>query len=156
MCDTSTVAPATVQSLAPDVGDRGASLLDTPVSGSVPVVEAGQLTVMVGGDTDALATAQPVLDLISKQTFHLGPVGAGATMKLVVNSMIFALNSAVSEALVLAEGAGVDRAAAYDVLKSSAAGAPFVAYKEAAFLDPDAARRGVQSRPGGQGSGPHP
>ena len=58
-------------------------------------------------------------------------------MKLVVNSMILALNAAVSEALVLAERSGLDRAETYDVLKSSAAGAPYVTYKQAAFLDPD-------------------
>jgi 3-hydroxyisobutyrate dehydrogenase-like beta-hydroxyacid dehydrogenase len=139
VCDTSTVAPATMRALDPDVSDRGARLLDTPVSGSVPVVQQGQLTVMVGGDAEALAVAQPVLDAISKQTFHLGAVGAGSTMKLVVNSMVAALNSAVSEALVLAERAGLDRALTYDVLMSSAAGAPYVHYKQAAFLEPEAA-----------------
>lgn len=139
VCDTSTVAPDTIASLAAEVEATGAHLLDAPVSGSVPAVESGQLVVMVGGDPAALARAQPMLDAISKQTFHLGAVGAGAVVKLVVNSMIFALNSAVSEALVLAERAGVDPAAAYEVLKASAAGAPFVTYKQQAFLDPDAA-----------------
>ena len=61
--------------LAAEVAERGAYLLDTPVSGSVPVVESGQLTVMAGGDAGLSTVAQPVLDVISKQTFHLGDVG---------------------------------------------------------------------------------
>ena len=58
-------------------------------------------------------------------------------MKLAVNTVIFGLNEAVAEALVLAERAGIDRTVAYDVIATSAVGAPFVGYKRAAFLDPD-------------------
>jgi 3-hydroxyisobutyrate dehydrogenase/2-hydroxy-3-oxopropionate reductase len=58
-------------------------------------------------------------------------------MKLAVNTVIFGLNGAVAEGLVLAEAAGVDRELAYDVIAASAAGAPFVGYKRAAFVDPD-------------------
>lgn len=137
VCDTSTVAPATARELASQVAERGGSLLDSPVSGSVPLVERGELTVMVGGDAVALEIARPVLDELAKAVFHLGDVGAGATIKLVVNSVIFALNAAVSESLVLAERAGLDRTATYDVLAASAVGAPFVRYKRDAFLRPD-------------------
>lgn len=137
ICEMSTVDPATVRDLAPIVAERGGSLLDAPVSGSVPLVERGELTVMVGGDADALEVARPVLDHLATSVFHLGGSGAGATMKLAVNSVVFALNAAVSEALVLAERAGVDRAATYDVLQASAAGAPYVHYKRDAFLRPD-------------------
>jgi 3-hydroxyisobutyrate dehydrogenase-like beta-hydroxyacid dehydrogenase len=137
VCDTSTVAPATVRELAPQVAERGGRLLDAPVSGSVPLVERGELTVMVGGDAAAVDVARPVLDQLARSVFHLGEVGAGASMKLVVNSVVFALNLAVSEALVLAEAAGIDRAATYDVLAASAVGAPYVHYKQAAFVRPD-------------------
>jgi 3-hydroxyisobutyrate dehydrogenase-like beta-hydroxyacid dehydrogenase len=136
VCDMSTVAPATVRGLAPLVAQKGATLIDTPVSGSVSVVESGTLTVMVGGDKAALDQARPVLDTFAKSIFHLGNIGAGATMKLVVNSLVHSLNVAVSEALVLAEKAGLDREAVYDVFESSAGGAPYVKYKRAAFLQP--------------------
>ena len=136
VCDTSTVAPATVRSLAPLVAQNGATLLDTPVSGSVSVVESGTLTVMVGGDETALERARPVLEAFAKSIFHLGDIGAGAIMKLVVNSLVHSLNVAVSEALVLAETAGLDRETVYDVFEASAAGAPYVKYKRAAFLRP--------------------
>ena len=93
---------------------------------------------MVGGDAAALERARPVLDSLAARVFHLGPTGAGAAMKLAVNAVIFGLNVALSEALVLAERAGVDREAAYDVLQASAVGAPYVTYKRAAFLHPEA------------------
>jgi 3-hydroxyisobutyrate dehydrogenase-like beta-hydroxyacid dehydrogenase len=136
VCDASTVAPATVRSLAPLVAQKGATLLDTPVSGSVSVVESGTITVMVGGDREALDRARPVLDAFAKSIFHLGDVGAGATMKLVVNSLVHSLNVAVSEALVLAENAGLDRETVYDIFETGAAGAPYVKYKREAFLNP--------------------
>jgi 3-hydroxyisobutyrate dehydrogenase/2-hydroxy-3-oxopropionate reductase len=136
VCDTSTVAPATIGGLAPLVAQQDATLIDTPVSGSVSTVESGTLTIMVGGDQDALDRARPVLETFAKSIFHLGEVGAGATMKLVVNALIGALNVAVSEALVLAEKAGLDRQTVYDVFEASAVGAPYVKYKREAFLRP--------------------
>jgi 3-hydroxyisobutyrate dehydrogenase-like beta-hydroxyacid dehydrogenase len=136
VCDASTVAPSTVRSLTPLVAQKDATLLDTPVSGSVSVVESGTLTVMVGGDQAALDRARPVLETFAKSIFHLGDVGAGATMKLVVNSLVHSLNVAVSEALVLAEKAGLDRETAYDIFEAGAAGAPYVKYKREAFLKP--------------------
>ena len=134
--ESSTVRPATVRALAPPVAQRGATLLDTPVSGSVSVVERGELTIMAGGDATALDRVRPVLDAFSARVFHLGELGNGAVMKLVVNSVIHALNQALSEALVLAERSGLDRHATYDVLAASAVAAPFVLYKRTAFERP--------------------
>jgi 3-hydroxyisobutyrate dehydrogenase-like beta-hydroxyacid dehydrogenase len=136
--EMSTIAPSTVVGVAPAIEARGADLLDAPVSGSVAFAEAGELTIMVGGRPDSLEQARPVLDALAKRIFHLGRLGTGATMKLAVNSLLHGLNAALSEALVLVEKAGIDRAAAYDVFAAGAVGAPFVAYKRAAFLDPDA------------------
>jgi 3-hydroxyisobutyrate dehydrogenase-like beta-hydroxyacid dehydrogenase len=139
VAEMSTIAPQTVQALEPLVAGAGATLLDAPVSGSVPVVQRGELTVLVGGEAGALEQARPALDTFAKQVFHLGPLGAGATVKLAVNSVVHALNQAVAEALVLAEKAGVDRAAVYEVFANSAAGAPFVHYKKESFLHPESA-----------------
>jgi 3-hydroxyisobutyrate dehydrogenase-like beta-hydroxyacid dehydrogenase len=134
--ESTTVDPRTVRVLGPLVEERGASLLDTPVSGSVMLVERGELTVMVGGDAAALERARPVLDALAAKVIHVGELGAGATMKLVVNAVVHGLNLAVSESLVLAEKAGVARTAAYEVLAASAIAAPFVHYKRAAFERP--------------------
>jgi 3-hydroxyisobutyrate dehydrogenase/2-hydroxy-3-oxopropionate reductase len=135
--ESTTVDPRTVRALRPLVEERGASLLDAPVSGSVPLVERGELTVMVGGDAAALEQARPVLDVLAAKVIHVGELGAGATVKLVVNAVLHGLNLAISEGLVLAEQAGVARTAAYEVLASSAVAAPFVHYKRAAFERPE-------------------
>lgn len=139
VADTSTVHPDTVRAMAALVSRAGAELLDAPVSGSVPLVERGELTVLAGGTPAALDTARPVLETFAARIFHLGGQGAGATMKLAVNSVVHALNQALSEALVLAERAGIDRALAYDVFAASAVAAPFVHYKREAFVHPEAA-----------------
>ena len=136
VCEASTIDPGTVRRLRPLVEDRGASLLDTPVSGSVSTVEAGQLTIMAGGEKAALDRVRPVLDPLARQIFHVGELGAGAVMKLAVNSALHGLNLALAEALVLAERAGVERAVAYEVFAASAIAAPFVHYKREAFEHP--------------------
>jgi len=136
VCESSTIDPATVRRLAPLVEDRRAFLLDTPVSGSVSTVEAGQLTIMAGGDPAVLDRVRPVLDPLARQVFHIGELGSGAVMKLTVNSVLHGLNLALSEGLVLAERAGVARETAYEVLAASVVAAPFVHYKREAFEHP--------------------
>jgi 3-hydroxyisobutyrate dehydrogenase-like beta-hydroxyacid dehydrogenase len=137
LVDMSTVLPDTIRSVAEAVRATGAGILDAPVSGSVGLAETGGLTLMVGGDAADLERARPALESLAKVIFHLGPLGAGAVMKLAVNTVIFGLNGALAEGLVLAEAAGIGRSLAYDVLAASAAGAPFVGYKRAAFLEPE-------------------
>ena len=106
------------------------------MSGSVSTVEAGQLTIMAGGDPEVLERARPVLDPLAKQVFHVGGLGSGAVMKLTVNSVLHGLNLALAEGLVLAERAGVARDTAYEVFAASAVAAPFVHYKREAFEHP--------------------
>src|SRR5215207_8046985 len=136
VCESSTIDPGTVHRLRPLVEARQAFLLDTPVSGSVSTVEAGQLTIMAGGDEAVLERVRPVLDPLAKQIFHVGELGSGAVMKLTVNSVLHGLNLALAEGLVLAERAGVARETAYEVLAASAVAAPFVHYKREAFEHP--------------------
>ena len=135
--EMSTIAPDTARRVGEAVASSGAAFLDAPVSGSVPTVEKGELTIMVGGDAAALQRARPVLDALAAKVFHVGALGAGATVKLAVNALVHAIDVGLSEALVLAEKAGVDRSAAYDVFAAGAAAAPFVLYKRPAFEDPD-------------------
>lgn len=137
LLDSSTVAPSTIRGLERAARAAGAGILDAPVSGSVGLAESGGLTIMVGGEAGDLERARPVLDALAKTVFHMGPLGSGAAMKLAVNALIFGLNEAVAEGLVLAEAAGIDRALAYDVLAASAAGAPYIGYKRASFVEPE-------------------
>ena len=131
--DMSTIGPAAAQELAQAVGT---GFLDAPVSGSVSVAESAQLFAMVGGADEAYARATPVLDAMTKGHLLLGPAGAGAAMKLAVNSMIAVTNEAIGETLALASRWGIDPELAYDVLASGALASPFVLYKRNAFLHP--------------------
>jgi 3-hydroxyisobutyrate dehydrogenase-like beta-hydroxyacid dehydrogenase len=115
----------------------GARFVDAPVSGSVATVEAGQLLVMAAGPPDAVDALEPLVAAYAKGVARLGEPGAGQAMKLAVNLVVYDLNAALAEALVLATRAGIPAAAAYDVLASSAVAAPFVQYKRAAFLADD-------------------
>lgn len=138
LVDASTVPPSVLRGHEAAIRATAAGVLDAPVSGSVATATAGKLTLMVGGTPEDLERARPVLDAIAATVVHIGPLGSGAAMKLAVNTAIFGLNQAISEALVLAEASGIDRSVAYDVLAASAVGAPYVGYKRAAFVDPDA------------------
>ncbi|HET9456729.1 MAG TPA: NAD(P)-dependent oxidoreductase, partial [Candidatus Limnocylindrales bacterium] len=138
LADLSTVTPDTLRAFEPAARSAGVGLLDAPVSGSVTTAEAGQLTLMVGGAAEDLEHARPALEPLAKAIVHVGPLGSGAAMKLAVNTVIFGLNEALAEGLVLAEAAGIDRSVAYGVIAESAVGAPYVGYKRAAFLEPDA------------------
>ena len=137
LVDMSTVPPDVIRSFADQARQCGAGILYAPVSGSVPLAETGKLTIMVGGEAADLERARPVFEQLATRVVHIGPLGSGAAMKLSVNTLIFALNQAIAEALVLAERAGIDRAVAYDFFTTSAAGAPYVGYKRDAFVDPE-------------------
>lgn len=137
--DTSTVDPETIAEVGAAVDAAGAGFLDCPVSGSVSTVQIGGLTIMAGGDPELLARVGPVLAAISKRVIHIGGRGSGAACKLAVNGLVHGLNVALSEALVLAEKAGVDRETAYEVFVSGAAGAPFLEYKRDAYQHPETA-----------------
>lgn len=137
--DTSTVDPQTAVRVGDAVDRTGAAFLDCPVSGSVGTVEAGALTVMVGGDGEVLERVRAVLDALASRVIHVGPRGTGAAAKLAVNDLVHGLNVALAEALVLAERAGIERTVAYDVFASGAGGAPFVHYKRDAYERPEEA-----------------
>jgi 3-hydroxyisobutyrate dehydrogenase-like beta-hydroxyacid dehydrogenase len=132
--EMSTVGPSAIRQLGDSLKSIGAHLLDAPVSGSVATAKEAKLTMMVGGDPDDLESARPILSAMAARIFHLGPLGAGATMKLAVNTIVFGLNQALAEGLVLAESAGIDRQSAYDLFENSAIAAPFVHYRKEAFL----------------------
>jgi 3-hydroxyisobutyrate dehydrogenase len=135
VCDMATSGVETARELAEAIGD---TFVDAPVSGSVPAVEAGTLLVMAAGADAAIDAAREILSSVADRIVVVGTPGAGQVMKLAVNLVLHDLNAALSEALVLAEGAGLQRERAYDVLGQSVVGAPYVQYKRAAFLDEDA------------------
>jgi 3-hydroxyisobutyrate dehydrogenase-like beta-hydroxyacid dehydrogenase len=114
----------------------GCSLIDAPVSGSVSMARDGSLSILVGGDAAVLERVRPALASMGSRIFHLGGLGAGSAMKLAVNTVVYALNQGISEGLVLAERAGVERRVAYEVFANSAVAAPFVHYRREQFERP--------------------
>ena len=136
--DMGTSGPQAVAEVRARVEKAGGVLVDAPVSGSTPAAESGKLLIMVGGDEARFEKVRPVLEAIGSPVL-VGPAGSAATLKLTVNSILYGINQAVAEGVVLAEAAGVSPEVALDVLARSAAGAPIVSYRKPQYLDPDSA-----------------
>jgi 3-hydroxyisobutyrate dehydrogenase-like beta-hydroxyacid dehydrogenase len=114
-------------------------MLDAPVSGSVPQVEAGTLTIMVGGDEHAYARVAPILRELGTPT-HIGENGQGLVLKLAINISLAVQMLAFAEGLLLASRAGVDRKCAVDVMTKSPIASPMLQARADLVLDlPDAA-----------------
>lgn len=120
----STVSPTTSRELAQAGGERGASMIDAPVSGSTPQAEQGSLAIFVGGEQDSYQHVKPVLELLGKQIFYMGPSGAGSIMKLVVNTLLGVGLQAIAEAIALGEKAGLHKNRLLDTLGQTAVIAP--------------------------------
>lgn len=135
--DMGTSGPEAIGRLSPMATAAGGVLVDAPVSGSTAAAEAAGLTILVGAPDEAMAAVRPVLAAMGDHVYHLGDTGAGSVAKLAVNNVIYALGNAVSESLVMAERAGLDREQVYEVFANSAIAAPMIGYRRSAFLDPE-------------------
>jgi 3-hydroxyisobutyrate dehydrogenase-like beta-hydroxyacid dehydrogenase len=129
LIDMSTVSPAVSRALAAKVREKGADMLDAPVSGSVSLVEQGKLSVMVGGQRATFDRAKPLLGDIGQKVTYIGENGLALSLKLAVNVSIAVQMLALAESVVLAEKAGVPRETAVEVLTTSAVASPLVQYK---------------------------
>ena len=122
--DLSTVYPETSQELSRLGLERGIDVLDVTISGSTPAAEKGLLTLFGGGDKVCFEAAESIFRSIAQKYFYLGPSGSGATMKLVVNTLLGIGMQAIAEAAALGEKAGLDRNRLLDVLSQTAVVAP--------------------------------
>lgn len=120
--EMSTVAPATQQDMAQRAAAVGAAYLESPVGGSVGPAKDGKLIAFVGGAADDLARARPVLEQLCKRIEHVGPHGAGETMKLAVNLPLMVYWQTLGEALSLVEPLGLDPQRVIDILADSSGG----------------------------------
>ena len=137
--EMSTVSPRASRALAPRVRERGARILDAPVSGSVPQVRLGTLTIMVGGDEDAYARVEAILRDLGTPT-HVGANGQGLVLKLAINISLAVQMLAFAEGLVLAQRSGIDRELALQVMVDSAIGSPMLKARAASIYQlPDEA-----------------
>jgi 3-hydroxyisobutyrate dehydrogenase/2-hydroxy-3-oxopropionate reductase len=115
-CDCSTVGPEISQRIHEAARAHGVSHLDTPMLGSSPQAETGEVFFMVGGDRERLATVQPMLDVIGRLTMYVGPSGTGNRIKLLHNALGAVNAVAVAESLALCTKLGVDPRTYYDVV----------------------------------------
>jgi 3-hydroxyisobutyrate dehydrogenase-like beta-hydroxyacid dehydrogenase len=138
--DMSTVSPAVSQELAAQVAEKGAHMVDAPVSGSVETLEQGKLSIMVGGDPDVFEKIKPILLDIGPKATHVGANGLAVTMKIATNLSLAVQMLAFSEGLLLAEKSGISREVAVEVLTNSVIASPMVKYRCPFVLDmPDEA-----------------
>jgi 3-hydroxyisobutyrate dehydrogenase-like beta-hydroxyacid dehydrogenase len=117
--DLSTAAPDSTTRIHRLLGERGVAYLDAGISGGAAAAEKGALTLMVGGEADALERARPVLDLFAATIFHCGPSGSGHTVKLLNNFLNAIALSATAEVMVAGKKAGLDLEVLLGVLNAS-------------------------------------
>jgi 3-hydroxyisobutyrate dehydrogenase len=122
--EMSTISPRTSRELAREGADRGMRVLDVAISGSIPAVEQGLVTLLGGGEPKVFAAVEPIFKTIAKQYFHLGPSGSGTAGKLVVNTLLGVGMQAIAEACALGEKEGLDRDQLLTVLAKTAVVAP--------------------------------
>ncbi|MEI8264646.1 MAG: NAD(P)-dependent oxidoreductase [Betaproteobacteria bacterium] len=131
--DMSTVSPAKPQQIGARVQAAGASFLECPVGGSVGPAKEGRLLGFVGGTAEDLARARPVLELLCRRIEHVGPLGAGATMKLTINLPLMVYWQTLSEALSLVQPLGLDPARVVDILADTSGGPNMLKVRGAAI-----------------------
>jgi 3-hydroxyisobutyrate dehydrogenase-like beta-hydroxyacid dehydrogenase len=132
--DMSTVSPRASRGIAVRVDAVGAAMLDAPVSGSIPQVESGTLTIMVGGDETAYTQVEPILRVLGTPT-HVGDNGQGLALKLAINISLAVQMLAFSEGLLLAARAGIEPALAAGIMTQIPIGSPMLKARAPLVLD---------------------
>jgi len=127
--EMSTVSPAFSRALAAKAREKGADMIDAPVSGSVITLQEGKLAVMVGGRQETFERVKPLLLDIGPKVTHVGDNGLALVMKIATNLSLAVQMLAFSEGVLLAEKSGIARETAVDVLTHSAIASPMVIYR---------------------------
>jgi len=126
LIESSTLSVGWVKELAAAATSKGCAFLEAPVTGSKPQADSGELLFLAGGEAATLDSVRPVLASMSRAIVHLGPVGSGATMKLVNNFLCGVQAASLAEAMAVIENSGLDRDVALDILGNGAPGSPLV------------------------------
>ncbi len=129
LVDMSTVSPAFSRALAGRVREKGADMVDAPVSGSVITLQEGKLSVMVGGRRETFERVKPLLLDIGPKVTYVGDNGLALAMKIATNLSLAVQMLAFSEGVLLAEKSGIARETAVDVLTHSAVASPMIQYR---------------------------
>jgi 3-hydroxyisobutyrate dehydrogenase-like beta-hydroxyacid dehydrogenase len=129
LVDMSTVSPTFSRSIALKVRDRGAEMVDAPVSGSVVTLQEGKLSVMVGGTRETFERVKPLLCDIGPKVTYVGDNGLALVIKIACNLSLAVQMLAFSEGVLLAEKSGIARQVAVEVLTNSAIASPMIKYR---------------------------
>lgn len=129
-----TMSPGHIRELASSA-PMGVRVLDAPVSGATPAARDATLMIMVGAAEAEIVALRPIFDAMGRKTICMGREGAGAIMKLAINSLIHGMNQTLAEAVTLSEAAGIAPEAAFDAIAASAAAAPMFNYRRGLYLD---------------------
>jgi len=129
LIDMSTVSPTFSRSIAAKVREKGADMVDAPVSGSVVTLQQGKLSVMVGGRLKTFESVKPLLYDLGPKVTYVGDSGLALVMKIATNLSLAVQMLAFSEGILLAEKSGIPREIAVDVLIHSAVASPMVQYR---------------------------
>jgi 3-hydroxyisobutyrate dehydrogenase-like beta-hydroxyacid dehydrogenase len=129
LIDMSTVSPGYSRALAAKVREKGADMIDAPVSGSVITLQEGKLSVMVGGRRETFERLKPILDDIGPKVTYVGDNGLALSMKIATNLSLAVQMMAFSEGVLIAEKSGIKREVAVDVLVNSAVASPMIKYR---------------------------
>ena len=135
LIDMSTVSPATVRRIGELLSEPGMSMLDAPVSGGPSGAKKGSLSIMVGGDARDFQKAQPILEILGKKIFHLGPLGSGQTAKLVNQMMAGGIMTLIGEAMSVAKAAGLDLEQLVEVVSTSSGSSTMLSSRAQFILD---------------------
>ncbi len=135
--EMSTIRPDTIRRIALLASERGAALLDAPVSGTVGPAREGRLMALVGGTSEDLERARPVLEVLCRRIAHVGPSGSGTTMKLVLNMPMAVYWQALAESLAIGTQAGLSLAQMLDLIADSPASIGALRMKIPAILGQD-------------------
>jgi 3-hydroxyisobutyrate dehydrogenase-like beta-hydroxyacid dehydrogenase len=127
--DISTVSPSVSRSFAAKVREKGADMLDSPVSGSVITLQEGKLSVMVAGRRESFERIKPILQDIGPKVTYVGDNGLALVLKIAVNLNLAAQMMAFSEGILLAEKSGISRQTAVEVFTHSAVASPMIQYR---------------------------
>jgi 3-hydroxyisobutyrate dehydrogenase-like beta-hydroxyacid dehydrogenase len=129
LIDMSTLSPATSRAVAEKVREKGADMVDAPVSGSATTLKQGKMSIMVGGRRETFEQIQPVLSDLGPKVTYVGENGLAVSMKIATSLNVAVQMLAFSEAVLLAEKSGIARDVAVDVLTHSVIGSPMLQYR---------------------------
>jgi 3-hydroxyisobutyrate dehydrogenase len=129
LIDMSTVSPGYSRTVVAKVREKGADMIDAPVSGSVITLQEGRLSVMVGGRKETFDRLKPILDDIGPKVTYVGDNGLALSMKIATNLSLAVQMMAFCEGVLLAEKSGINREVAVDVLVNSAVASPMIKYR---------------------------